>query len=894
MSTHRLEQLFSPRSVALIGASSRPQSLGNVVYINLKHSGFEGTISLVNPRYTHIEGQPCVASLCDLPEAPELAVIATPAVTIPDLVDEAGKLGVSASIILTAGLGQGAGSIADNCERIARRFGLRLLGPNSLGLIAPYAQLNASFSSRMPAMGDLAVISQSGAIAAALCEWGVQSGAGFSAIASIGDQIDIDIGDLLDFFALDRKTRAILMYVEAVKNAQKFMSAARAAARTKPVCIVKAGRHVEGARAAATHTGALAGSDAIYDAAFRRGGLLRVFDLTELFAAAETLSHFKAVKGGRLAILTNGGGLGVLAIDRLNDLGGQAAALTQSSLDRLNSVLPATWSGTNPVDIIGDADADRYIAALNILLDDPQVDAVLVLNVATAMASAANVAEAVANTVKMQRSRWVDPKPVLASWIGGNPQAAEIFAQERIPHYPTEAEAIRGFMHLVRHREAMDALLKAPPSLPKDFNPDSAATREIVGSVISEGRRWLNPLEICALFEAYSIPFIPSIHAHDEEATIPAAAPFFDKGETVALKINSPDIIHKSDVGGVRLDLGTTASLKEAAEDINASVKRLKPGARLDGFIIQPVIRRRFARELILGIANDPVFGPVVMFGQGGTAVQVIDDKAIALPPLDMNLADDLINRTQVARTLSSYRNVPAANRVALALTLVKIAQLAADLPEIDELEINPLLADEDGVLALDARIAVSTKDIKKGSSHLSICPYPNHWERSLSLPSGLSLLIRPVRPEDEPLFQKFFKRISEEDFRLRFFAQVKEFDHVFLARLVQIDYARSMAFLALDKVTGEMLGVARLHADDNHEVAEYAILVRSDLKGRGLGWSLMQLVLEYAKASGISRIFGKVLRNNMGMLQMCRELGFEISPDAEDPEVLSVNYIVK
>jgi acetyltransferase len=891
MSTYRLQQLFSPRSVALIGASSRPNSLGHAVYGNLKRSGFPGPIGLANPRYARIEDQPCVASLRDLSEPPELAVIVTPPATVPDIISEAGAIGVSAAIILTAGLGHGPESIAGRCERIARQSGIRLLGPNCLGLIAPYAKLNASFSSQMPQAGDLAVISQSGAIAAALCEWGVQNRTGFSAIASIGDQIDVDLGDLLDFFALDPKTRAILMYVESVTNVQKFMSAARAAARIKPIVIIKTGRHAEGARAAATHTGALAGSDAVYDAAFRRAGLLRVFDLAELFDAAETLSHFKTVRGKRLAFLTNGGGIGVLAIDGLRDLGGQAAMLSESSVDRLNSLLPATWSGTNPVDIIGDADADRYVAALDVLLADPQIDAVLVLNVPTAMASSANIAEAISRTVEAQRSKWIEPKPVLASWIGGDLSISRIFEQAGIPHYFTEGEAVRGFMHLVRHQDAVNSLMEMPPSLPGSFKPDAARARAIIRQAALENRRWLDPLEVSALFEAYSIPINPSIHAPDQESALLAAAPFFAKGETVALKIQSRDIAHKSDVGGVRLGIDTGEALGQAAADIVANAKRLRPDARLNGFVVQPMVRRKFARELILGIASDPAFGPVILFGRGGTAVEVINDKALALPPLDLKLANDLIDQTRVARTLARYRDVQPANRDQIALTLVKIAQMAADLPEIDELDINPLLADENGVLALDARVAVSAKDMKQGHSHLAIRPYPSDWERSLSLPCGLSFLVRPVRPDDEPLFQPFFKQVSAEDLRLRFFAPVKEFGHAFLARLTQIDYARSMAFLALDSATGEMLGVVRLHADANHEAAEYAILVRSDLKGRGLGWRLMQLILEYAKADGITHVFGEVLRDNIGMLRMCRELGFVVSPDVTDPDLVKVTY---
>jgi acetyltransferase len=890
MSTYRLQHMLAPRSVALIGASPRENSLGHVVLGNLRQAGFPGPISLVNPRYRDIGGTPCAASISALDAAPDLIVIVTPPQTIPALVREAGEKGVATAIILTAGLGHGPGSLAAESERIARQSGLRLLGPNCLGLIAPHARLNASFTSRMPEAGDLAVISQSGAIAAALSEWGIENRAGFSAIASIGDQIDVDISDLLDHFALDARTRAILLYVESITNARKFMSAARAAARTKPIVVIKAGRHSEGARAAATHTGALAGSDAVYQAAFRRAGLLRVFDLAELFDAAETLSHVRTLHGKRLAILTNGGGLGVLAIDRLSDLGGHAAALSEAAIERMDSALPPTWSRANPVDVIGDAGPDRYAAALEALLADPQNDAILVMNIPTAMASPRAIAEKVAAIAAARRSSQIEPKPVFASWVGGTRDISDIFDRAGIPNFATEAEAVRGFMHLARYHEAMTSLMETPPSLPEAFKPDRAAARAIVGAVLAEGRRWLDPLEVAALFETYAIPVTPTVHASDTASAVQAATPFFAQGGKVALKIRSRDIVHKSDVGGVRLGLANADDLARAADDILANAARLRPDAHVDGFILQPMIQRKFARELILGIAADPVFGPVILFGRGGVAVEVIDDKALALPPLDLKLAADLIDQTRVARILSAYRDVPAARREDIALTLVKIAQMASDIPEIDELDINPLLADETGVLALDARVAVSPKSVETGRSHLAIRPYPVEWERVLTPAPGWNVLARPVRPEDEPLFAGFFRHVSAEDLRLRFFAPVKEFSHSFVARLTQIDYARSMAFVAIDQATGELIGVVRLHADANHEAAEYAILVRSDLKGRGLGWRLMELMLDYARADGLSRVYGEVLRENTSMLRMCQELGCAMTP-TDDADMVRVSW---
>jgi len=718
---------------------------------------------------------------------------------------------------------------------------------------------------------------------------------GFAAIASIGDAIDIDFGDLLDFFALDSNTRAILMYVESIGEARKFMSAARAAARTKPVIVIKAGRHAQGARAATTHTGALAGSDAVYDAAFRRAGLLRVFDLEELFAAAETLGRLRPFHGKRLAILTNGGGIGVLAVDRLIDLGGTLAELSAETRAKLDAVLPPTWSKANPVDIIGDADAGRYAAALEILLADRDNDAALVMNVPTALASATEAAEAVVQTIIKERARHLQPKPLFAVWVGEDQAAASAFEAAAIPRFANESDAVRGFMHLVRYREAIDALMETPPSLSADFVPDVDAARRVVARVIGEGRKWLDPLEIGELFAAYCIPIVPALLARDAEEAVTLAAPFLARGEAVVAKILSPDIVHKSEVGGVRLNLTNANVVRAAVNDMLAKAHAVRPDAHIRGVTIHPMIVKPKAQELIVGIADDPTFGPIIAFGCGGTAVEVINDKALGLPPLDLKLARELIGRTRISKLLAGYRDVPAADMGAIALTLVKVAQLAADLAEIRDLDINPLLADRDGVIAVDARIAVAPVE-RPATTHsrFAIRPYPKQWERHVTAPDGTRLLVRPIRPEDEELVRRFFSQVTADDLRLRFFAQVKDFGHLFIARLTQLDYARAMAFVALDESAGEMFGGVRLHADANCQNAEYAILVRSDLKSRGIGWLLMNMIIEYAHSEGIGRIEGQVLRANTTMLAMCAELGFCSAADPDDPAILKVSLNLK
>lgn len=892
MSIYALDAVFAPKSVAVVGASQRPGSVGRTVVQNLRQAGFAGPIGLVNPKYREIDGVPAVPSLRQLPFKPELVVVTTPAETVPGVVAQAVEEGARAAIVVTAGLGHGPGSLLEHLRNEARPHGMRIVGPNCLGVMSPHVGLNASFAARSPIPGDLALISQSGAIAAGLVEWGAARSIGFSAVVSLGDALDVDFGDLLDWFAQDTRTRAILLYIESIRDARKFMSAARAAARSKPVVVVKSGRHAQGARAAATHTGALAGSDAVYDAAFRRAGLLRVHALDELFAAAETLGHLRQAPGRRLAILTNGGGIGVLAVDRLMDLGGTLASLDPETLARLDRVLPPTWSHANPVDIVGDADADRYTASLEALLDDPGTDAVLVMNVPTALASPEGAAEAVARVIE-KRAKGPGRKPVLGVWLGAQDAAVAHLDRVGVPTYATESDAVRGFMYLVRHREAQQALMETPPSLPEDFVVDTATARQVVARALEQGRGWLDPLEVVAVLEAYGIPVTPAWKAATPEEAVAAAAPVLAEGGQVAVKILSPDIVHKSDVDGVRLNLGSEKAVREAVKLVLARARELRPQARIDGVTVHPMVRRSKSRELIAGIADDATFGPVIVFGRGGTAVEVIDDKALALPPLDLRLAHDLISRTRVARRLKAYRDVPAADERAVALVLVKLAQLAADVPQIRELDINPLLADHEGVIAVDARIAVAPHPgpAQKGPWHSSfvIRPYPKEWEREVELPHGRRMFVRPVRPEDEALFLSFFARVTDEDLRLRFFSAVRHFSHEFIARLTQLDYARSIALVALDPDSGEMLGAVRLLADANYERGEYGILVRSDLKGHGIGWQLMRIMIEWAGSIGLKAVQGQVLRENVTMLAMCQQLGFRITPDPDDPSLMDV-----
>ena len=897
MSTYRLDSIFRPRAVAVVGSQSRPRSVGRAVVENLLASGFSGPIGLVNKHPSPMDGVATVRHLHELPWTPDLVVIATPAATVPQLAAEAAGKGAAAVVVLTAAMGSGPGSPAAQLEALTREKGLRVLGPNCLGVIAPHARLNASLASRFPKAGDLALISQSGAISGGLVEWSMSQPVGFSAVVSLGDALDVDFADLLDYFATDSRTRAILLYVEAIRDARKFMSAARAAARTKPVVVVKSGHggSPQVTPAGSTHTQNLARPNAVYGAAFRRAGLLRVRSLHELFAAARTLGQVRPFQGRRLAILTNGGGVGALSVDHLYEQGGTLATLSEATRDALDRILPVGWSRTNPVDLLTDIDADRYAATIDALLADPGNDALLAVNVPTVLSSSSEAAHAVTRVLS-QRPGHGTRKPVFTVWLGNDPQAEAVLDAAQVPRYPNESDAVAGFMHLVRHREVQAALMETPPSLPEDFSPDVALARTLVDSALDVGQTWLDPLATTQLLAAYGIPMAPLWRADDADDAARIAAPLLAEGATVAVKILSPDIPHKSDVDGVRLNLANANAVREAAAGILQRARERRPEARIEGVLVQPTVLRPKARELIAGIADDPVFGPVIAFGRGGTAVEVINDQAVALPPLDLRLAHELIARTRVSRVLKAYRDVPAADERAVALVLVKLAQLAADIPEIQQLDINPLLADREGVVAVDARIAVARgRALHKGRGHprFAIFPYPKEWERTIELADGQPALVRPVRPEDDAMFREFFTHVTDEDLRLRFFQSVRHFSHEFIARLTQLDYARSIALVAIHPQTHEMLGAVRLHADANYEKGEYGILVRSDLKGHGIGWKLMQIMIEYARWLGLKVIEGQVLRENRTMLAMCESLGFTVKLDPDDPTLMNVSLPV-
>jgi len=883
MTIRNLHHAIAPGSLAIIGASNRGGSLGRVVVENIVAMGFEGDVWPVNPKYEEIAGLHCYARVADIPGIPELAIIVTPPKSVPGLIRELGQRGTRAAVVITAGLSIESG-LRQAMLDAARPFLLRIIGPNTVGLIVPAAKLNASFAHLQPQVGDIALLSQSGAIATSLIDWAADNHVGFSQIISLGDMADVDAADCLDLLAGDAKTRAIVMYLEAVPNPRKFLSAARAAARVKPVVVIKSGRHAEAAKAAATHTGALSGADQVVDAALRRAGVLRIEGLGELFNATETIGRFFPLERTRAAIVTNGGGAGVLVVDRLVDLGCELAELSPESIRALDHVLPANWSRANPVDIIGDASPERYTAAVDIVSKDAATDILIIMNCPTGLASPVEAARAVAS---LAEAGTIGGKPVLTCWLGSRAARGGryILQEAGLASYETPADVALATSYLAKWSRAQESLVRVPSSRTGgDAAYDRTAAHAILLRVAADGRRMLNEAEAKAVIAAYGVPTPKTIVAASPEETERAAAAILARAAKVAVKLVSKSVTHKSDVGGVVLDIGTAAGAREAAEAIATRLKHHDPSAVSEGFAVQPMIERRRARELILGTSRDPVFGPVVLFGSGGVSVEVVADTAVALPPLDEMLAGDLIDRTRIGRLLAGFRDEPPADRPAIVRVLCALSQLTVDFPGIVSMDINPLLVDNEGVVALDARIEIDpVLATQLGPNRdLAIRPYPAGWEKEVKL-GERTFHLRPIKPADASLYPAFLEKTAPDDIRMRFLAPRKYFPDQMLVRLTQIDYEREMALVALDGESGELAGIARLYSDPDHETAEYGLLVRTDLQGKGLGWILLAQLKDYAKADGLKRIEGMMLHENTRMLRMCREFGFSIDEHPAD-----------
>ena len=892
MTIRNLERAVHPKSVAVIGASTREGSLGQVVMNNIIAAGFEGEVWPVNPKHREVAGRRCYSNACELPGVPDLGVIVTPPTAVPGVIGELIEKGTCAAVVITGGLTRENG-LRQAILDAAKPALFRIIGPNSLGLMIPPLKLNAGFAHLAAKTGNIALLSQSGAIATSLIDWAADNDVGFSHIVSLGDMADVDVGDWLDLLAGERKTRAIVMYLETIPNARKFMSAARAAARLKPVIAIKAGRHEAAARAAATHTGALSGADRVADAALRRAGILRVNGLAELFDAVETTARFAPLDRARVGIVTNGGGAGVLAVDELIDCRGELAELSTATIEKLSTSLPQSWSHANPVDIIGDAPPERYRAAIEAVAADAGTDVVLVLNCPTALASPIEAAKSVAALTSGGK---INGKPVLTCWLGERTarDGRRILHEAGVATFETPSDAAIAVSYLSDWSRAQKALTRVPPRHDEEVSGDSEVVRAIFRQVAKDGRNLLTEPEAKAAIAAYGIPIPETAIALTPQDAAKAAKRLLTNSDAVVIKLLSKAIAHKSDIGGVLLNIATPEAAEDAANAIARRVRERAPGALIDGYAVQPMVVRRRAQEVILGVNRDPIFGPVLLFGAGGIAVEVIDDTAIALPPLDDVLAADLIERTRIGRLLAGFRDCPPADRKAIVAALKAVSQMIVDFPAIISMDINPLLADADGVIALDARIEIDVSAIEQRGANpaLVVRPYPAEWAKDVSI-KGNDIHIRPIKPTDIEFYPEFLARISPDDIRLRFLAPRKYFPDEMLKRLTQLDYDRDMAFVALDRKTGALAGVGRLSGDPDRRVAEYALVVRTDLQGHGLGWALLQHIIGYARAEGIGRIEGIVLNENDAMLTMCREFGFSVRHDPDQPGLSRVELTI-
>ena len=883
MDIHNLNHIFNPQRIALIGVTPNPKSVGGKVLSNLVGGGFRGVVYPVTPTSEAVLGIQCYPDVKSLPKIPDLGVICSPATQVPRLVRECGEVGILGLIIASAGfkeIGPEGKVLEEQVRTELRKFdGMRIIGPNCLGIIVPSLNLNASFATGMPKDGHIAFISQSGALCTSVLDWAMEEKIGFSCVVSIGNTIDVDFADLIDYLGEDEKTKSIILYIESISQARKFMTAARAFARNKPIVAYKAGRFPESAEVAASHTGAMAAEDSVYDAAFQRAGIARVLDIGEIFDCADLIGRKKIPTGPRLGILTNAGGPGVMATDALIASDGILAKLSDDTINKLNKSLPAFWSHGNPVDVLGDAPSKRISKAVEILLHDPEVDAVLVIITPQAMTNPTSIAKAIAQLNE------TTSKPLLATWLGGESmrEGISILNEAGIPSYTTPEQAVRAFMTLVTYSRNLDILFQTPKNIPVQFPLDRAKLRLQFESILNSQEPILSEGVSKTLLEAYGIPVTKPQPAITVEEAIKIARQI---GYPVVLKILSPDITHKTDVGGVGLDLADESMVRSAFELIINSAKKKLPGARVDGVTVQPMIREKDAIEMILGTKKDPVFGTVMMVGLGGTAAELFGDRALGFPPLNERLARRMLESLKVWPLLQGYRNHPPANVDRLVEILIRLSYLVADYPEIKELDVNPLLVYPDDVIALDARVLLDQDVVGKQVqpySHLALRPYPEEYVTSKKLKDGTELTFRPIKPEDEPMWYDLLRSCSRESIYQRFRYFFHWESHEVATRYCFIDYDREIAIVVELEEGGKrrLLGVGRLIADPDHETVEFAILIADDWQNRGLGSVLTSYCFEIAERWGLKKIMAQTTPDNPRMIAVFKRYGFEIKLDS-------------
>ena len=878
MVTLNLEKIFDPQSIAVIGASDEEDSVGYALMKNLTEKGYKGKIYFVNLHKAELLGDRAYQSVDQLPETVDLAIIAAPAKTVPPLVEECGKAGILGIIIISSGfreIGAEGKELENRIREIKRKYNLRIVGPNCLGVIRPSISLNATFTNKTPKPGNIAFISQSGALAAAILDWATHENIGFSNFVSVGSMIDVDFGDLIDYFGTDPKTRSILMYMEGITNARKFMSAARHFARTKPIIVVKSGKFSESAKAVASRTGTLTGEDMTYDAAFKRAGIVRVEDIGDLFNCAEVLGDQPLPRGPKLAIITNAGGPGVMAADALLAGGGKLAELDTKTVESLDKLLHTFWSRANPIDISGDAKADTYKSVVDTCLDDKNIDGLLIIYTPRGVADPAKVAKNVAMICKKRGLC----KPILTSFMGYEDveEANRILNENNVQTYSTPEQAIKTYMYMHQYNRNLELLYQTPEELPVDSSPPKRPINVVIKEAARENREKLSETEAKKLLEAYHVPVVKTLIAETEDEAVSAVSQL---GYPVVLKILSPQIVHKSDIEGVVLDINSKAELQEAFRKVMQRAKEKMPESEIQGVTVQPMIRKK-GYEIILGAKTDPLFGPVIMFGMGG-AGEVFEDIAIGLPPLNQTLARRIMEETKVYQLLKGYRNAPPANLKLLEEIMVRFSQMLVDFPQIKEVDVNPLFINKKEALALDARVVIDRERVSakfEPHEHLVISPYPKKYETVWRMRDGRTVLLRPIKPEDEPLWLEMFQNFSEESVRYRFFNVIKDTPHEVRIRYCNIDYDREIGIVAELEEEGrrKILGVMRLIIEPDGKTGEVAFIVADPWQGLGLGTKMVDYMIEICRDKGLETVYAFMLPDNHRAIRLVKKMGFTI-----------------
>ena len=885
---HYLTALFEPQTVAVFGASERENSVGCIVFQNILESQFKGRLFAVNPKYSEVRGQACFKSVEDIGARIDLAIIATRPQAVPMIIEQCGRAGVRNAIVLASGFaesGHQGATLERKMVEIARSYGVRILGPNCLGIMRPSLGFNATFSKATSVNGNIAFVSQSGAMCVAALDWATSNNIGFSSVISVGTAVDIDIGEILDYLIYDNRTHFILLYLEGIRNSRRFMSALRGAARIKPIILLKAGRHIGGERAVKSHSGMGAVADAVFDAAVRRAGVVRVKNVGQLFFAAKAMSYRYRPQGIQLAIITNGGGPGALAADRAGDLDIPLTELSQETMQALNKCMPTNWSHNNPIDILGDATPERYRDAIIAVSKDPGVDAILIVLTPAAMTKAEEVAQIIVGIHKEIG------KPISCCWLGENLVAAgrAILDAAKIPCYRSPESAIELHANIATYYRNQKLLVQTPEPFSHHNRTETEGAKMLIEAILAERRKVLSEMESKAILRAFHIPVAQTMVARSPTEALLLAEQL---GFPVAMKVDSPDLSQKSDAGGVRLNIGSAAAVRNAYADIIETVQKRHPNIRINGVSIEPFVARPNGRELMLGVARDRIFGPVIVFGAGGNDVEVFHDRAIALPPLNSFLANDLINSTRVSKILGEFRNLPAINMEALENVLLRISEMVCELPWIQSLDLNPLIVDEHGAIAADARIVIDhAQSSGDRYSHMAIHPYPSHLIQEWTLAEDQRVLVRPIRPEDADMVQEFVRTMSDESRYYRFMDSLRELSPSMLMRFTQIDYDRELALVATIQREGKEveIGVSRYVANPDGETVEFALAVADDWQKHGVGPRLMNAIIECAKNKGYRAIIGDVLASNDKMLKLMINLGFAIHPHPEDSAVKRV-----